>query len=136
LGSRIRITVDKPSKHFLLGTLVSADSDSLRFTSSDTSITAISIASVSRLERSRGRRSNVGPGALIGGVIAGAAGLILGIASWGDEDSYLKVGPEEVVAVTAVLGAGGAGLGALIGATSKSERWEPVIIRDAVPTVR
>lgn len=127
-GSRVRITVDRPSKHSHFGTLVSADADSLRFTTDSTGVVAIPTASVTRLERSRGRHSNAGRGAVIGGVIGGAAGIILGIAASADESSYVDTGPEGVLFATAILGATGAGLGALIGAASKRDRWEPVAI--------
>lgn len=124
-GSRIRITVNQPSKRLFTGTLVSVDADSLRFTDT-TGVAAVPIASVARLERSRGRRSNAGRGALIGGLIGGGAGLLLGIAASAEEGNIVEVGPEEIVVVTAIMGAAGAGLGALIGSASKRERWEPM----------
>ena len=128
-GSRVRITVDKPSKHSWVGTLVSADADSLRFTTDTGGLVAIPTASVTRFERSRGRRSNAGKGALIGGLSVGAAGLIIGIGAAADNSSWgLDVGVEDVALVTLITGAAGAGLGALIGAASKGERWEPLAI--------
>lgn len=127
-GSRVRVTVDRPSKHSRVGSLISMDADSLRFTSTDgNGIVATPIASVTRLERSRGRRSNAGRGALIGGIVGGAAGLILGIAA-ADEGGWFPVGPKEIALVTGFMGATFAGLGALVGAASKSERWEPVTV--------
>ncbi len=134
-GSRIRITVNKPSKHFFIGTLVSADADSLRFADSS-GVSAIPIASVDRLERSRGRRSNAGRGALIGGLIGAGAGLVLGLAASAEEGGWYEVGAEDVAVATVFLGAIAGSVGALIGAASKGERWEPVILRDAVPTLR
>ncbi len=126
-GSRVRITVHKPEKHSLVGTLVSADADSLRFTTDTGGVVAVPVASVSRLERSRGRRSNAGRGALTFGLIGGAAGLVLGIAAAADNTGWgIDFGPEAVVGATVLMGATGAGLGALIGAASKGERWEPV----------
>lgn len=126
-GSRVRITVGK-TKH--VGTLVSADADSLRFITDTSGLVAIPTVSVTRFERSRGRRSNAGQGALIGGVTGGAMGLIGGIAaeaessgSWG-----IDVGPEGIALATLFFGATGAGLGALIGAASKGEKWQPLTI--------
>lgn len=128
-GSRVRITVDKPSKHSHVGRLVSADADSLRFTTDTSGVVAIPTGSVTRFERSRGRRSNAGPGALIGGLTLGAAGLIIGIGAAADNSSWgLDVGVEDVALVTLITGATGAGLGALIGAASKGEKWEPLAI--------
>jgi hypothetical protein len=128
-GSRVRITVDKPSKRSHVGTLVSADADSLRFTTDISGVVAIPTASVTRFERSRGRRSNAGRGAVILGAIGGAAGLILGIGAAADNSSWgIEIGPEGVALATLLMGATGAGLGALIGAASKGERWEPLAI--------
>ena len=144
-GARVRITVDKPQKHSRVGTLISLRADSVRFIPQDTNgIVAVPAASVTRLEQSRGRRSNAGRGAAIGGL----AGLVLGIAASADESSFYEIGAEEVALVTVLTGATGAGIGALIGATSKSERWERVdppggivarrgaILRNAMPTLR
>jgi hypothetical protein len=128
-GSRVRITVNKPSKHSYVGTLVSADADSLRFTTDTSGIIAIPTGSVTRFERSRGRRSNAGRGAVIGGLSVGGAVLILGIGAsvessgWGPD-----IGAEEVALGTLIMGAAGAGLGALVGAASRGERWEPLTI--------
>ena len=128
-GFRVRITVGKPSQHRLVGTLVSADADSLRFTTDTSDVVAVPTASVSRFERSRGRRSNAGRGALIGGLSLGAAGLIIGIgAATENNTSSFDVGAEDVALGTLILGAAGAGLGALIGAASKGEQWEPLAI--------
>jgi hypothetical protein len=128
-GSRVRITVDKSSKHAQVGTLVSVDADSLRFTTDTAGLVAIPTASVTRFERSRGRRSNTGRGALIGGLSFGAAGLILGVAASGESSGWgPDIGTEAVALGTLIMGAAGAGLGALIGAASKGERWEPLAI--------
>ena len=126
-GSRVRITVGKTKQ---VGALVSADADSLRFITDTSGLVAIPTVSVTRFERSRGRRSNAGQGALIGGVTGGAMGLLGGIAaeaessgSWG-----IDIGPEGIALATLFFGATGAGLGALIGAASKGEKWEPLTI--------
>jgi hypothetical protein len=109
--------------------LVSADADSLRFTTDTSDVVAIPTGSVTRFERSRGRRSNAGRGALIGGLSLGAFGLVIGIgAATEDNSSSFDVGVEDVALGTLILGATGAGLGALIGAASKGEHWEPLAI--------
>lgn len=54
-GSRIRLTTDVRSRDPLIGTFISADSDSLRFTSSkDGQVITVASGSVVRLERSAG----------------------------------------------------------------------------------
>ena len=123
-GSRIRVTSDRGSR---VGTLVSLETDSLRYTTSDTaSVTALPLASVLKLERSVGKRSNAGRGATIGGVVGGGLGLGLGLIASADDDEFYDVGPEDVAVVTLFLGAVGAGVGALIGSGSKRDRWETV----------
>ena len=129
-GSRIRVTTPHGSHR---GRLVSLDGDSLRYTRSDTArVTALPLASVVRLERSVGKRSAAGRGALIGGLIGGGFGLFLGIAASTDNSGWWEVGAEDIAAVTAIVGATGAGIGALLGAASRRDRWETVPLSPGV----
>ncbi len=126
-GVRVRITTGAPSGQRKVGTLVSADADTLRFTSSGSgAVQSIPTASVVRFERSRGRRSNAGRGAVIGGIVGGGLGLLLGIAASADDGGWLTPGPGDVAVVTLFMGGVGAGFGALLGAASKRDRWESV----------
>ena len=68
-------------------------------------------------------------GALIGGLVGAGLGLALGIAM--SQDEFFQATPGDVASVTLVLGAGGAGLGALIGALVP--RWRPVYREGGVP---
>ncbi len=77
-----------------------------------------------RFQVSRGRHSNSGKGAMIGLGIGGALGLALGISLTGDD--FFDVGAGDVALISLQMGAMGAGIGALIGMASKSERWETV----------
>ena len=126
-GSRVRVTTAPASPGRRIGSLVSLDTDSLRYRRWDTtSVIALPLASVARLERSTGRRSNTGRGAMIGGLIGAGFGLFLGIAASTDNSGWWEVGVEDVAAATALVGAGGAGVGALVGSLSRRDRWEPV----------
>jgi hypothetical protein len=126
-GSRVRVTTVPASPGRRIGILVSLDRDTLRWSRWDTtSVIAVPVASVARLERSTGRRSNTGRGAMIGGLIGAGFGLFLGIAASTDNSGWWEVGADDIAAVTAIVGAGGAGVGALIGSLSKRDRWEPV----------
>lgn len=123
-GSRIRVTT---ARHARVGTLVSLGSDSLRYTRSrDTAVTAIPVAAVVRLERSAGKRPATGRGAKIGALVGAGFGLFLGIAASADNSGWWEVGAEDIAAAAAIVGVAGAGVGALIGAASKQDRWEPV----------
>jgi hypothetical protein len=81
---------------------------------------------VVRLERSRDRRTSAGRGAVIGGLVGAGSGLLLGVLASADDDSFYEVGTGDVFVVTLMLGAVGAGVGALIGSISHQERWEPM----------
>jgi hypothetical protein len=132
-GSRVRVTTAPATPGRRIGTLVSLDTDTLRWSRWDTtSVIAVPMALVARLERSTGRRSNTGRGAMIGGLIGAGFGLFLGIAATTDDSGWFEVGIDDIAAVTAILGAGGAGAGALIGSLSKRDRWEPVPLRRTV----
>lgn len=91
---------------------------------------AIPTGSVTRFERSRGRRSNAGRGAVIGGASIGAAVLILGVGAsressgWGPD-----IGAEDVALGLSLWEESAQGL-AHSSAASKGERWEPLAIPD------
>ena len=126
-GSRVRVTTSAGAQRRWVGTLVQVDADSIRLTSApDRKIVSLPTASVVRLERSVDRRTNAGGGAVIGALVGGGAGLLLGVLASSEETSWYEVGAGDVFAATAVLAAAGGGIGALIGAASHKERWEPV----------
>jgi hypothetical protein len=129
-GARVRLKPVGPSTKSVQGNLLRLSEDSLHILPAGGADTvAFATGAVARLEVSRGRRSNAGKGALLGLAIGAGAGLALGVAASAEECTGLgctEVGPGEVVAVMAFFGATGAGLGALIGAASHSERWEQV----------
>jgi hypothetical protein len=130
-GARVRVTSARGKQ---IGTLVSLDGDSLRYTLVDSAtVTAIPRASVVRLERSVGKRSNVGSGAKTMGLIGAGVGLTIGLLAAADNSGWFEIGVEEIAAVTAVFGATGAGVGALFGAASKHDLWEAVPLSPGVP---
>ncbi len=132
-GSRIRVTTMPSSPGRRIGTLVSLDQDTLRWSRWDTtSVIKVPIASVARLERSIGRRSNTGRGAMIGGLIGAGFGLFVGVAASTDDTGFFEVGVGEIAALTGIFGAGGAGVGALIGSLSTRDRWVPVALTPGV----
>jgi hypothetical protein len=130
-GERVRVTSARSKQ---VGTVNSVDGDSLRYTQLDSAtVTAIPLASVVRLERSVGKRSNVGRGAKTMGLIGGGLGLTIGLLAAADNSGWFEIGVEEIAAVTAVFGATGAGAGALFGAMSKHDVWEVVPVSPGAP---
>ena len=87
-------------------------------------------ASVKRLEVVRGRKSNAAMGAGIGLVVGFVAGAVFGYASYEECEGwcmFAPAGPEETAMFGAALfGFGGIVVGALIGASSKTDRWQEV----------
>ncbi len=110
--------------------VLTADSVVLTIGESATQL-AVPLASVNRLEVVRGQKSNVGTGAGIGLVVGMVAGAVWGYAIV-DECDFCKNesgigGREESVVLGAlILGLGGTVFGALIGASSKTDRWREV----------
>ncbi|UCF21029.1 MAG: hypothetical protein JSU87_06470 [Gemmatimonadota bacterium] len=86
----------------------------------------IPLQSLTALEISRGKKSNVGKGALTGGLIGAGIGLVIGIGAASEDGGFIEFGPEVVPAAAVTVGACGAGIGALIGLLSPGERWEEV----------
>jgi len=111
---------------FIEGSLVSWDSTglALQLSASEKAVSDTFMAwpDVTRLELHAGRKSNMGTGALVGGLAGLAIGSVIAIASCPCEAST-----GAVMAVVGLVFAGsGALLGGLIGAASPSDRWTEV----------
>jgi hypothetical protein len=130
VGGKVRYKLDAPRAAWRQGELTGLDSDTLRLVSRDGGGDAVATPRIRALQVSSGRRSNTGRGAMIGGIVGATLGLGLGIAASSDNCTGFcpapDIGAREVVAATAILGGIGAGIGALIGATSQRDRWVEV----------
>ncbi len=87
----------------------------------------VPVASINRLEGSRGRKSNSAEGAGIGLLVGAATGAIIGLASGDDEPGFITWTAEQKAGVGAVLlgGVGGV-IGLIAGATITTDRWNEV----------
>ncbi len=125
VGTRVRVTAPTLDIDKYDGTLQAWADDRVTV---DT--LQVALAQLTRLDVYRGRKSNWGKGALIGGSVLGAAGLGLSIAWVGNGcEGFDGCNDQEaaIVAVSTVITfAGGALLGAVTGAFIKSDKWEEV----------
>jgi hypothetical protein len=133
-GARIRVSTNTGMERRWFGTFVSLDADSLRFWRRG-SLVSLPLSSVERVERSLDRRTNAGGGAVIGALVGGGTGLLLGLLASGEDNGFYDVDSGDVLTGTLMLGAIGGGLGALIGAASHKERWEPIAVGQRIGLV-
>jgi hypothetical protein len=129
VGGKVRYKLDAPRADWQQGELTGVDTDTLHLVDGDGGGRAVPTLQIGALEVSSGRRSNAGRGAMMGGIVGTALGLGLGISASSQKCPslcYVPDGAQEVVAATALFGAVGAGIGALIGVTSRRDRWVEV----------
>jgi len=127
-GSRIRFAARPDSTELVPARLVSLDADSLvfeRFVPGNFGGKwvpgSLPTDSVARLQVKVGRRGNAGRGALIGGVV----GLALGVVCAGEDPGWFQPTPEECIAFYTLSGAG---TGLLIGAPTLRLRGDYLAI--------
>jgi hypothetical protein len=124
-GDRIRVGGDVPGGT-LIGTFVRSTQDSVwvqRLDRPDT--VSVALGSGTRLERSLGRRSRAGMGALIGAGV-GAALTVAFLSGFCGGDTLCN-GDEQVIAVV-VFGLPPVAIGAGIGALIRVEHWAPITL--------
>lgn len=126
-GALIRLRTSAQPSEWQVGTFLGRDSDSIRIQLPALSRPAsIPVLAITSLEISSGRRSNSRKGALIGGLVGVGTGLLfIPAAAEACEDTCVLRVPAAIALLAGVLGGAGAGVGALIGSASTSERWQP-----------
>ena len=124
-GDTVRVTAPSMDTDDSVGTVAALESDTLTVqVEGRADQLALPLASVTSLEVSRGRKSNIAKGAGIGLLAGGASGALFGIVGCAaDPCEY----PGAVVLFFGVFG-GGLGLltGLVVGAATSGERWEAV----------
>ncbi len=123
VGDRVRVTA--PDVRRREGTVQLLTTDSLVMRPVyGARLVAIPLASVTRLEVSRGQKSRVGRGAGIGLLGGGLLGYVISLG--GCESGFILT-REECIGVSTVGGAVvGTLLGLGVGAVTKTDRWEEV----------
>lgn len=129
-GARVRVKATGSRAEWVRGELVNLTSDSVSIRVAEGADTVrLSRSAVAQVQISQGIHARTGHGALLGLGIGAGAGLLLGVAAAAEgctDFCEISIGPEDVLAITALLGGAGAGIGALIGAVSHGERWQRV----------
>jgi hypothetical protein len=137
LGATVRAKPTGSGARWVQGTLVALTPDSVSIRVPQNGDTVLFTGALADLQVSQVTRARTGKGALLGLSIGAGTGPLLGIAASAESCTgfcEIDVGPEDVVAVAAILGGLGAGIGALIGAASHGERWQRVV--EPYPAVR
>jgi hypothetical protein len=136
-GARVRVKQSEYGAGWLEGKLIELSADSAAIALTRTADTVrFATGRLVPVEVSQGLRARSGKGALLGLGIGAGTGLILGIAASAEDCTGfcpVEVGPAEIFGVSVLLGGVGAGIGALIGSRSRSERWRPVNVRSDGP---
>ncbi|UCF19031.1 MAG: hypothetical protein JSU87_14030 [Gemmatimonadota bacterium] len=132
-GDRVRVTAPRMDLNKSVGSVAALHTDTVVFDVQDRSdALGVPLAHVTKLEVHRGQKSMAGRGALIGAGFGTAIGLGLAVAICSGDNCTSASGDQYGLAIAAavVLGVGavalGAGIGALAGLTSKTDRWENV----------
>ena len=122
-----RIRVHQQDNHTLVGNFASMDSASLALVTTAGDTVQVPRGDIAGLDLSQGSKSNAGKGALTGLLIGAAGGALIGVASSSaDDGDFIDFSAGEyAVGIGAVFGVLGAGVGALIGSGSRSDKWAP-----------
>jgi hypothetical protein len=129
LDSRVRVTMRSAPGLAAVGTLDAWDRRSLELAGSDSVPRTIPLSDVVRLEVSRGKKGHALTGLAIGataGVAAGVVTMAFAFSNGDEGDMFYEDRWAIAAVITAVTTVAGAGLGALVGALIKTEKWEDV----------
>lgn len=131
LGERIRVAVGPACCDTIVGTALEVRNDTLRVRVHADSTARVSLRDVVVLDASAGLRDRSGlqnGGAVLGGVLGTAAGIVIGVwASPPAEDEFGRLNRAVGGALGGVIGmAGGAILGHFAASDVERERWVPV----------
>lgn len=135
LREGVRVRVESPGAPRVTGIVHSVSPDSIVvFAEPGATKLGFARTSIRKLEVSQGRSAASGAmkGALWGGGIFGAIGLIAAVSADSDPNSdYYLVG-ESPYALALLLAVEGAGFGAIIGGFVRSEKWDNVNVQPMI----
>ena len=122
-GARVRVTAPDLGINKAIGVFEAVEGGTLVV-----GTLRLPLASVTRLEVHRGQKSRVGRGALIGAAVGAGSGAIIGAIAFSGSCIDNPDGcPAAGAAIGAIfLGLPGLLVGTVVGALSKTDRWEAV----------
>ncbi len=128
VGDRVRVTAPDVGRREGTVQLLTTDSLVMRLPGygGTPNRLAIPLASVTRLELSMPGGSQAGQGALYGFSIGVFGGSVVGFVACEGNDFFVDVASTCALAGAVILGAGGALVGAILGAMISGTRWEEV----------
>ena len=130
-GQRVRVRLATAAAPEVVGVVRVMTSDSLTLEQESGAnagtTTTIPLAGISRLQVSRGRHSTWGKGLLFGAGVGAVAGAIVGLASGNSEGLFNSPSFDAALGVI-VFAPTGAVIGTVVGAMTRTERWETVPI--------
>jgi hypothetical protein len=121
-GTRVRIHTAGATTP-LTGTVAYRDTGSVAVLRAPADTAFVPLTSITSVEVSAGRRSNIGRGAKWGALVGAGAGALLGLAAMSEDDGYFEFGAEAVPIGMLGVGVLGGAVGGLFGALTTSERW-------------
>ncbi len=126
VGERVRVRTVSDSPGKVIGVLKTREPAYLVVHSEDATPTTIAWADISRLEVSRGTKSNAGKGALIGGGVGAGIGVFAVVLTCAGDSPLVEDCGAAEVAGGLLIASIGAGVGALIGMAARTEKWVDV----------
>lgn len=134
-GQRVRVRSTVAHTPEVAGVFEGVRGDSLMVRDDDRSVaTAVPLATVDRLQVSRGRHSHWITGAAIGFAVGAATGVIAGVAGHNDADWLFSSGASAFLGAV-LLAPVGAVTGLVVGLMVRTERWQTVPLDDIGPGV-
>jgi hypothetical protein len=132
-GTRVRLTSSLLAAGEETGKIVDAASDTITFRADARPITrALAVSDITSIEVSGGKHSHRGRDALYGAAIGGAAGALLGAASYKKPDPqscwfFCETRSGDAIGGAVLGGLTGTLIGAfIVGSRDKTERWIPL----------
>lgn len=127
---RVLEQVDGRDRVVITGLLVSLRPDSLKYVrhSGSGEMQSLAMLPQYRVERRVSSRSNAGGGAIIGLFV----GMFVGLVAPCESEGFISCADVRTVAA-GVFGLIGLLVGALVGASSGEEVWEPLVYREPMP---